>query len=56
MDTQQKLPGADKMYSEKNIVINPENLAALVLAVGEPFSRIGYDGGYWKPIGKGNRK
>jgi hypothetical protein len=43
------------MYREKEIVIDPEDLAASVLAVGEPFSRIWYDGGLWKPVAIGNK-
>lgn len=45
----------DPMYREKEIVIDPEDLAASVLAVGEPFSRIWYDGGLWKPVAIGNK-
>lgn len=46
----------DPMYREKEIVIYPEDLAASVLAVGESFSRIWYDGGLWKPVAIGNEK
>lgn len=46
----------DPMYREEEIVIYPEDLAASVLAVGESFSRIWYDGGLWKPVGLGNEK
>ena len=46
----------DPMYLEKEIVINPEDLATSVLAVGESFSRIWYTGGLWKPVGIGNKK
>jgi len=43
----------DPMYREKEIIIYPEDLAASVLAVGEPFSRLWYDGRLWKPVGTG---
>jgi 8-oxo-dGTP pyrophosphatase MutT (NUDIX family) len=46
----------DPMYREKEIVIDPEDLAVSVLAVGESFSRIWYDGGLWKPVGIGGKK
>jgi 8-oxo-dGTP pyrophosphatase MutT (NUDIX family) len=46
----------DPMYREKEILIYPEDLAAAVLAVGESFSRIWYDGGLWKPVGIGGKK
>jgi hypothetical protein len=46
----------DPMYREKEILIYPEDLAASVLAVGESFSRIWYDGGLWKPVGIGGKK
>ena len=46
----------DPMYREKEIIIFPEDLATSVLTVGEPFSRIWYDGGLWKPVGIGFKK
>jgi 8-oxo-dGTP pyrophosphatase MutT (NUDIX family) len=46
----------DPMYREKKIIICPEDLPASVLAVGEPFSRIWYDGGLWRPVAIGNKK
>lgn len=44
----------DPMYLEDQIIINPEGLAKSVLTVGEPFSRIWYDGSLWKPVGLEN--
>lgn len=46
----------DPMYRQKKIVIYPEDLAASVLAVGESFSRIWYDGALWKPVAIGRKK
>jgi hypothetical protein len=44
----------DPMYYQNEIIICPEDLAESVLAVGESFSRIWYDGSLWKPVGSGN--
>jgi hypothetical protein len=44
------------MCPEKGIIIYPEDLAASVPAVGASFSRIWYDGGFWKSVGIGNKK
>jgi 8-oxo-dGTP pyrophosphatase MutT (NUDIX family) len=41
----------DPMYLDNPIAIRTEDLTDLVLAVGEPFSRIWYDGSLWKPVG-----
>lgn len=46
----------DPMYRKKEILIDPNELAALVLPVGESFSRLWYDNGIWKPVGLGNTK
>ena len=46
----------DPMYCEEEIIINPEDLAASVLAVGKSFSRIWFDGDLWKPVGTGSKK
>lgn len=46
----------DPMYYENEIIVYPEDLAESVLAVGESFSRILYDGSLWKPVGLGNKK
>ena len=46
----------DPMYRKKEIIIDPDDLAASVLPVGEPFSRIWYDEGLWKPVGLENAK
>jgi len=46
----------DPMYYDNEIIIYPEDLAESVLAVGESFSRIWYDGSLWKPVGLGNKK
>ena len=40
----------DPMYHEDQANIYPEALANSVLAVGEPFSRIWYNGSLWKPV------
>jgi 8-oxo-dGTP pyrophosphatase MutT (NUDIX family) len=41
----------DPMYHQKEIPIDPEDLAASVLPFGTSFSRIWLDQGIWKPIG-----
>ena len=41
----------DPMYHDNQIAIRTEDLANLVLAPGEPFSRIWYNGSLWKPVG-----
>ena len=41
----------DPMYHDNQNAIRTEKLADLVLAVGEPFSRIWYNDGLWKPVG-----
>lgn len=46
----------DPMYRKREIIIDPDDLAASVLPVGAPFSRIWNDEGLWKPIGLGNTK
>jgi 8-oxo-dGTP pyrophosphatase MutT (NUDIX family) len=46
----------DPMYRKKELIIDPDDLAALVLPVGAPFSRIWFDEGLWKPVGLGNAK
>ena len=40
----------DPLYREKDIQIDPGRLPGAVLAVGEPFSRIWYDGNIWRPV------
>ncbi len=40
----------DPQYREKEIRIDPKQLPAAVLPVGEPFSRIWYDGHLWRPV------
>jgi 8-oxo-dGTP pyrophosphatase MutT (NUDIX family) len=40
----------DPQYHEKEIQIAPDALPASILPVGEPFSRIWYDGRLWRPI------
>ena len=40
----------DPMYRSSEINIYPKDLAAYVLPVGEPFSRIWFDDGVWKPV------
>ena len=40
----------DPMYNTKEIDISSDDLSGLVLPVGEPFSRIWYNEGIWKPI------
>ncbi len=40
----------DPMYHQQKIKINPDDLPAAVLPVGEDFSRIWYDGTVWKPV------
>ena len=46
----------DPMYLEDQTIICPEILPNSVLAVGEPFSRIWYDGSLWRPVGLENTK
>ena len=41
----------DPQYREKDIRIDLDSLPASVLPVGEPFSRIWYDGHLWRPVG-----
>ena len=41
----------DPLYREKELRIAPDPLPSLILPVGEPFSRIWYDGRLWRPIG-----
>ena len=40
----------DPQYREKEIRIDLEQLSATVLPLGEPFSRIWYDGRLWRPV------
>ncbi len=40
----------DPQYREKEIRISLEGLPASILPVGEPFSRIWYDGRLWRPV------
>lgn len=40
----------DPMYRQKEIKINYDKLPKSLLAVGEPFSKIWYDEGIWKPV------
>jgi 8-oxo-dGTP pyrophosphatase MutT (NUDIX family) len=40
----------DPLYHEREIDISSDGLPDLVLPVGEPFSRLWYDDGIWKPI------
>jgi 8-oxo-dGTP pyrophosphatase MutT (NUDIX family) len=41
----------DPMYDQDKIPIDPENLPAMILPVGESFSRLWCDHGIWKPVG-----
>ena len=40
----------DPQYGDDDIRIGPEDLPSSILSVGEPFSRIWYDGRLWRPI------
>jgi hypothetical protein len=40
----------DPKYREKEIRIDPDDLPNSILPVGEPFSRIWYDGRLWRPV------
>ncbi|MDX2501970.1 MAG: hypothetical protein QNL14_15885 [Deltaproteobacteria bacterium] len=40
----------DPHYHEREIRIEPESLPEAILCVGEPFSRIWYDGRLWRPV------
>lgn len=40
----------DRLYREKELCIAPDPLPSSILPVGEPFSRIWYDGRLWRPI------
>jgi len=40
----------DPMYREKEIAISPDDLPNSIVPVGEPFSRIWYDGQLWRPV------
>ena len=40
----------DPLYHKREIDISSDGLPDLVLPVGEPFSRLWYDDGIWKPI------
>ncbi len=42
----------DPMYHKKEIIIDPDELATSVVPAGESFSRIWYDHGLWKPVGR----
>ena len=40
----------DPQYTEKEIQISPDALPDSILPVGEPFSRIWFDGQLWRPV------
>ena len=40
----------DPQYRSEEICIDPGQLATAILPVGEPFSRIWYDGRLWRPV------
>ena len=40
----------DPQYGEKEIHISVKALPASILPVGEPFSRIWFDGQLWRPV------